>query len=330
MRSRAYLQSFLHTDIEQFIAHKRSLGRRFVTEAKTLALLDDYLATHRISALTEVTSSIIDDFLRSRPRTRPRSYNHLRCTIAGLFAYLVSQERLAQSPVQSPARRARYERTPFIFGVDQAKRLLAVARTLSDKGGTIERGKTYYVLFAILYGLGLRVSEACHLQIEDVDFERRVLTIRETKFYKSRLVPFGSKLQALLADYIRDKQRRCPRECVEGQPLFCLRGGRPIHPGTVSQTFHHLLPRLQLEIPHGTSAPRLHDLRHSCAHGALLRWYRLGLDPQARLLTLATFLGHVDVNSTAVYLTTTPDLLEQANRRFAVFAASVLAEELKS
>jgi integrase len=330
MKPRICLRSFLRPDIERFIAHKRSFGRRFVVEEKSLALLDDYLATHGIGALCEVTPAMIDNFLLSRPRRRPRSYNHLRCTIVRMFAYLVDQGRLAKSPVQSPARRSRYERTPYIFDADHASRLLAIAQTFVDKGGTVDRGKTYYAIFAILYGLGLRVSEVCNLRIEDADFDRRLLNIRETKFYKSRLVPFGPKLHVLLGEYLRQKATRRPGECAPGQPLFCLRGGRPINPGTISQTFHHLLPRLRLDIPPGTSPPRLHDLRHSCAHGALMRWYRLGLDPQARLLTLATFLGHVDVNSTAVYLTTTPDLLDQANRRFEAFAAKAMAEELPS
>ena len=85
-----------------------------------------------------------------------------------------------------------------------------------------------------------------------------------------------------------------------------------------------------MQIPPGISAPRLHDLRHSFAVGTLTRWYRLDLDPQARLLALSTFMGHVDVNSTAVYLTTTPELLEQASRRFRAFAAATLREGLPS
>jgi integrase len=144
-------------------------------------------------------------------------------------------------------------------------------------------------------------------------------------------VPFGPKLEALLAEHLCRKQARCPgRLSSPDQPLFSLRGGRAISPGTVSQTFHHLTPRLNLTIPPEASPPRLHDLRHSFAVGALTRWYRLGLDPQARLLTLATFLGHVDVNSTAIYLETTPTLLDQANRRFEAFATAMLTGGPKS
>ncbi|NIP88448.1 MAG: tyrosine-type recombinase/integrase, partial [Gammaproteobacteria bacterium] len=173
-----------------------------------------------------------------------------------------------------------------------------------------------------LYGLGLRVGEACRLRLNDVDIERQLLVIRQTKFYKSRLVPFGPKLGALLVRHLRQRQATISAPAPEDQPLFALRGGRPIHPGTVSQTFHALVPKLRLEIPPGVSAPRLHDLRHSFAVGALTRWYRLGLDPTTRLLALSTFLGHVDVSSTALYLNTTPELLEQASRRFQAFASA--------
>jgi len=314
-------QSFLSPDIEQFLAHKRALGRRYDTEEKTLALLDAYLMNHQVGSLTEVTSAMVDEFFLSRPRPRPRSYNHLRCTVGRLFSYLVDRGKLAETPLQSPPRNGRYQRTPFIFNAAAAKRLLCLARTLPSKGGTVERGNTYFVLFAVLYGLGLRVGEACRLRLEDVDLQQRLLAIRQTKFYKSRLVPFGPKLEALLARHLHKRRTGLTGVPADDQPLFCLRGGRAINPGTVSQTFHLLVPRLGLEIPPGVSPPRLHDLRHSFAVGALTRWYRLGLDPMTRLLALTTFMGHVDVSSTAVYLTTTPELLEQAKSRFEAFAA---------
>lgn len=330
MRPHAGFRSFLAPDIDQFLAHKRSLGRRYDVEKKTLALFDAYLVNSRIGGLHELTPTRVDQFLLSRPRPRPRSYNHLRCTLGRLFSYLVDHGKLTETPLRSPPRRARYQRTPFIFDTEAAKRLLTLAKTLPSKGGTMERGSTYFALFAVLYGLGLRVGEACRLEIKDVDLERRLLLIRETKFYKSRLVPFGPKLEEVLVRHLRQRQSELAGAPADDQPLFCLRGGRPINPGTVSQTFHAMVPRLHLRIPPGVSPPRLHDLRHSFATGTLTRWYRLGLDPQARLLALSTFMGHVDVSSTAVYLTTTPELLEQANRRFQAFATATLGEGLPS
>jgi len=108
---------------------------------------------------------------------------------------------------------------------------------------------------------------------------------------------------------------------VEAQmPLFSFTQGRHIHPCTISQTFHKLLPQLELRLPPGVAPPRVHDLRHSFAVGTLLRWYREGVDPNRRLIHLATFLGHVDPNSTAVYLTITDELLREAAQRFHAFA----------
>ena len=137
MRNLARLQSFLGPDIDQFLTHKRSLGRRYNVEQKTLASFDAYLVNHHIGGLHELAPTRADQFLLSRPRPRARSYNH-------------------------------------------------------------ERGSTYLALFAVLYGLGLRVGEACRLCIKDIGLERRLILMRETKFYKSRLVPFGPKLEALL------------------------------------------------------------------------------------------------------------------------------------
>lgn len=322
-------QSVMSSEMAQFIAYKRALGRRYDVEEKTLALFDAYLIANHITDLPEISIELIDRFLTSRPRPRPRSYNHLRCTISRLFAWLVAQGRLDRTPVQSGPRRGTYQRQPFIFDATHARHLLDLARTLPTKGGTVQRGQTYHAMLAILYGLGLRVGEVCRLTVADVDFERRLLVIRKTKFYKSRLVPFGPKLAELLKVYLQRKAQQCGN-CTPDAPMFSLRGGRVINPCTVSQTFHQLVPQMALTVPPGCSPPRLHDLRHSFAVGTLLRWYRSGEDPQTHLLALATFLGHVDVNSTAVYLTVTQSLLEEANRRFEAFVTPAIRAGLQT
>ena len=111
-------------------------------------------------------------------------------------------------------------------------------------------------------------------------------------------------------------------------PLFSFAPDRskPITTTTVTQTFHALWPRLGLKVPAGAAPPRLHCLRHSFAVGTLLRWYRSGINPQQRLWDLSTFMGHVHPASTAVYLTITAELLDEANQRFHRFAAPLLKE----
>jgi hypothetical protein len=102
-----HFKSFLGPEIERFLVHKRSLRRRYAVEEKTLALFDAYLSKTKIGSLAEVTPALMDDFLVSRPRSGPRSYNHLRGTVGRLFSYLVDHGKLAQTPLRSQPRRAR-------------------------------------------------------------------------------------------------------------------------------------------------------------------------------------------------------------------------------
>ena len=318
-------QSGLADSMERFLAYKRALGRRFDVEEKTLQLFDRYLTAQNVRSATEITSALVDDFLASRSFRRARSFNHLLCTIRRLFNWLVDQGSLTRSPVQVRPRRETAQRIPFIFDVQAARKLLEATRSFRNNPRAPMRAQTYYAMFAILYGLGLRVGEVCRLSIRDVDLERRLLVIRETKFYKSRLVPFGPRMEAMLRDYIDAKTRRLG-PIPASMPVFSFTRRGQITPNTVSQTFHTLVLEIGYPISPGQSRPRLHDLRHSFAVGTLLRWYRNGIDPGTGLLKLATFLGHVDATSTAVYLKITPDLLREANRRFEAFATAVVKE----
>ncbi len=320
-------QSFLGESIERFLAHKRALGSKFDVEENALRLFDRYLLEKQVSSLDAITPVLLDDFLASRPRKRARSYNHLLCTISRLLTWLVGQGLLERLPLQTRPKRETAPRKPFIFDRAAARTLLSVAGNLKDNPGAPLRGTTYRTIFALLYGLGLRVGEVSRLTIGDLDFQRRLLVIRETKFYKSRLIPFGPQIERLLKDFV---QARGGAEILASAPLFSFRGGRSIRPETISHVFHAIVPRLQLVVPPGTSSPRLHDLRHSFAVGTLLRWYRSGVDPQAGLLRLSTFLGHVDPLSTSVYLTMIDPLLDEGNRRFEEFARDLIKEEALS
>ena len=278
-----------------------------------------------ITTFSAITPDVVDAFLVSRPRHAPRSYNHLRGTLVRLFDWLATHDQFGPSPVRARPRRSTQSRLPFLFDDVTARRLLDTASELPDKGGTVGRGATYRVIFTLLYGLGLRVGEVARLCIGDVDLTRDLLVIRQTKFYKSRLVPFGPRLHTVLSDHLARRAR--PSETIAlSTPVFSLRGSRSVSAGTISQTFHHLVPRLGLTIPSGTASPRVHDLRHAFAVGTLLRWYRSGLDPSTRLLHLSTFLGHVSPVTTAVYLTITPELLDEANARFEQWAHAVVTE----
>lgn len=311
--------SALANGITRFIEHKRVLGRRYETEVYALRLFDRYLVERRVDAIDSITPELIEAFLASRPRHRPRSYNHLLGVLQRLFGWLVARDIVTRSPVRSATRRAGAARLPFIFAPEQARELLHLAARLRDFEGTALRGPTFHAILATLYGLGLRVSEACRLNVGDVDRQRRLLVIRDTKFGKDRLVPFGPRLGAMLDHYLVLRRKRGPT-LADHEPLFSIRPGDRLTRQRVGSVFRRLLPSLELRLPPGASPPRVHDMRHSFAVGTLLRWYRAGVDPAQRLLHLSTFLGHVQPESTAIYLTITAELLAEAGGRFETFA----------
>ena len=309
----------LASEIAQFLAYKRTLGRRYLTEASELRLFDRYLAARGVTSIDAITPREIETFLGSRPRILPRSYNQLVGVLRRFFRWLVSRGLAASSPVLCPLRRAGSPRTPFILAPNQAKRLLELAAALPDAPGIALRGPTYHAIFAIMYGLGLRVGEVCRLGFDDIDGARQLLVIRDTKFGKDRLVPFGPRIGAMLARFLCAR-RAGRRGARAGEPLFGGREGGRLGRAQIGRVFRGLLPALGFAVPPGTSRPHLHSLRHSFAVGTLLRWYRAGINPAQRVLQLSTFLGHVQPESTAVYLTITADLLDEAGPRFEALA----------
>ena len=313
--------SLLASGICAFVAHKRALGCRFDAEEKLFVLLDRYLVEKHITELDQLTPMVLEGFLASRPRS-PRSYNVLLAEVRQLLNWLVLHEYIELSPLHAEPKRAATPCRPFLFNKAQVRALLNAAGRLPENPRVPLRGSTYEMIFGLLYALGLRVGEVTRLRCSDIDFEYKMLTIRQTKFDKSRLVPFGPRVESRLRRFLYE----C--ECQWGRletdyAVFSFSKDRrcPIYPNTVSWTFHKLVVELGLEAQPGTSAPHLHCLRHSFAVATLLRWYREGVDPAARLLYLSTFLGHVSPQSTAVYLTITDELLQAANKRYERFAA---------
>ena len=315
----------LEIAVEGFLAHKRGIGRKYHSEEHELRLLVRFAERARCLPARPADPGPARGVPRSRPRSRPRSFNHLLGVVRGLLDWAVAYELLEASPLQVRRRRVTSSRVPFLFDACQARRLLESAGALPDNSRARGRGPTYRAIFALCYGLGLRAGEACGLRLSDVDTGRRLLVVRGGKFGKSRLVPHGPRIAGLVAEQV-ERRRADGTATAPDAPLFSFDGKRCVHPGTASQTFHHLVPALGLAVPEGVSPPTLHSLRHSFAVGCLLRWYREGLDPQDKLHQLSTFMGHVDPVSTAVYLTITPQLLDEASRRFEAFAQPAWTE----
>ena len=173
-------------------------------------------------------------------------------------------------------------------------------------------------LLLLLYGTGMRIGEAISLKLQDVDLTERLLTVSDTKFFKTRLVPIGPRL----TDYL-SRRRQLPLPAGEASACFATRTGIHLEYRVVNKLFGQL--RQVAEIRREPSAryqPRLHDIRHTAAVHRLIAWYRAGLDVQRLLPQLATYLGHLDLRSTQRYLSMTPELLDAASQRFERYAQS--------
>ncbi len=247
--------------IEKFIAHKRALGRKYHSEQRELRLLARFAAGRGISRISELTPGLIEEFLASRPRPRPRSFNHLLGAADGLFRWAVTQEILPASPLRTRRRRVTSARIPFLFDAGQARQLLDAAAALPGNSRARGRGTVYHAIFALCYGLGLRAGEACGLRLCDIDTDRSLLVVRGGKFGKDRLAPHGPRIAAVIAAQA-DRRRGDGDHAGAGSPLFTFDGRRPVHPCTASQVFHALTTTLGFPVPEGVSPPTLHSLRH--------------------------------------------------------------------
>jgi len=206
----------------------------------------------------------------------------------------------------------RYRRKPpYIYDDGEISQLLEASSHLQSAIGL--RASTYSALFGLLAVTGMRVSEPIALNRRDMDLLRGILTVRLTKFGKSRLIPVHLSTVEKLAEYSQLRDRlfsppRCPSFFVSEQ------GTRLTH-WSVRWTFVKLSHEIGLRDAHDSHGPRLHDLRHTFAVKTLLRWYQAGVDVERHMPELAAFLGHSHVNDTYWYISAVPELLRLASKR---------------
>ena len=235
------------------------------------------------------------------------------------FEYLLSLAVVMDNPVPrlltSPRRMPHSAFKPYIFTREQLAAILAAARQLPGNHVCRYRAQICVTMLTLLHALGLRHGEVRRLRLCDLQLDRRTLFIAQTKFHKSRYVPFGPKVGHCLQRYL-EVRHTLVQPMRDDDPLFVTKWRKPLGFKMLLKVFRNILSTLGITGMPSQGAPRIHDLRHSFAVNRLLRWYREGLNVQSRLPLLSTFLGHANPQSTEVYLTITADLLREANARF--------------
>lgn len=213
---------------------------------------------------------------------------------------------------------------PRLVSEAEMGRILAVARQLPPSFENPLRAETFYIGFLLLFCCGLRRGELMRLTLGDIQAEQTVLHIRLTKFHKSRLVPLSASVTVELRRYLQvRKQNKLPMI----PEAFLMWSGRRSPEVYAAESLGFLWQQLCVSagvLNAKGHPPRVHDLRHSCAVLVLQHAYAHGVDVQAKLQHLATYLGHVSAVSTHHYLKLTPELRQAASQRFHQRFASFL------
>ena len=298
----------LRQAVHEYLGMRRALGvkLRYVE----LVLLDFVGFLERQGA-SHITVQLALSWTQQLTSVKPVTRIQRLCFVRGFARYRSAFDPCTEIPpgrlLPNPLRRPQ----PYIYTEQEIARLLEAAWRLAPANGL--RPWTYYCLFGLLSVTGLRLGEARELKYEDVDLEQGILTIRDSKFGKSRLVPLHPSTQKVLADYERQRER-----FLAGRSAtywFVSSQGKRLPGSTIHTIFYALSRQIGLRGPTASHGPRLHDLRHRFAHMTLLQWYRSGEDTERRLPVLSTFLGHANIADTYWYLSAWPELMSEAMKR---------------
>ncbi len=303
--------STLSQDLDRYLAIRRSLGYKLSTDERILrkfiSFADSENAEHINTAL----------FLRWQEqfgKAQKQTWAHRLGTVRAFSQWLHSMNAKHEVPPQSliPSRARRPH--PYIYSEDDIHRIVEAAAKLPSINGI--RSLTCSTLFGLIAVTGLRVSEALSLDAADVDLVTAVITLRQGKLGKARLLPVSACTNLRLTDYAKERDRLLG---ASSTAFFVSdRGGRLTDCGArysfamVCQVIG-LRPSQKFN-RHGRG-PRIHDLRHTFAVRTLLNWYRNSEEPAREMIKLSTYLGHSDPAHTYWYIEGVPELLALASKR---------------
>lgn len=307
------LTSWLAPHFENFVALRQASGVGYVSQRKLLVRFDRYVGTH--APQPPLCSETLLGYLASLEQLSARARDNVVAVVWPALAHARRHgahiEALLARP-SKPAERYWRQRQPRILSVEEVASILQAAHRLAPGVGL--RTAT---LFGLLYTTGIRIGEALALDVEDLDRQDQILTIRSGKFGKSRALPLRKSTAEALVRYMEHPLRAMDTEASD--PIFVSPRRRRLSASAARSGIRRAC--LAAEIPE--PLPRPHDLRHTFAVSRVLAWYEKGRDVNALLPALSTYLGHSCVEHTRLYLVANGALLEQASVRFAHHAKAL-------
>jgi integrase len=301
--------------VDAYVTLQRSRGMRFDSAGR---LLRQFSREMGDPCIDQVRPDAVVIFLQGTGALTATWSLKYR-VLSGFYRFAISRGHVDRSPLPISLPRLPPQQLPYVFSADELRRLIDATSSLYIAHSRLQ-SPMYRTLLLLLYGSGLRIGEALGATLRDVDLSERMIIVRKTKFFKTRLVPIGPKLTQELGEHIA-RRRDLPVPDGEDSALFTTRTGRGWPYQHVITLFQRVRQTAGIECPAGQlRPPRLHDLRHTAAVHRVIAWYRSGKDVQRLLPQLATYLGHRDIKSTQRYLQMTPELLQEASHRFACYA----------
>ena len=300
--------SALRSALPGYLALRRSLGFKLKDAGLQLPRFVGFMEQRHAE---HITARLALEWSKQSTTVQPADWARRLGFVRGFAKYMSATDAATEVPAAGllPHRSGRAR--PYLYSGQEIERLLAAALELPTAWpSTSLRPRMFHCLFGLLSVTGLRISEALHLRVADVDLVDGILTIRGAKLGKDRLVPIHPSTCEVLAEYMRQREQMLGSRRAEH--LFVSHRGNRLDGGHVHRTFYALSRRTGLRAPGANHGPRLHDLRHRFAMQTLLRWYSSGDDVARRLLVLSTYLGHVHVKDTYWYLNAWPELMAQA------------------
>ena len=297
--------------IDKYLELRRSLGAILKSAEYALNRFDLYLS-HSFPDIKIATRPMIVDYFQTFNHVQAATlYQHFM-HVRQFCRYLFQLNSHSYIPETRLIQRGQTLRLPHIYSPGEVTGLIKLARTLTPHSSL--RPHTYSTLIPLLWVSGLRIREALKLNLADVDIENAVLNIRESKFFKSRLVPLTLSSASALETYRRLRAEHGYDQRPEA-PFFVNNNGRGCSHSIVGVTFRRLIQQLGIRTIQG-NIPRLHDFRHTFATRYLNEIYQNGKNPNTSLPLLATYLGHVKISCTQIYLHPSTGLLAIAGQRF--------------
>jgi len=298
--------------VQDYLGFRRQLGFTLGTAGRELILFGRY--ADRMGHRGPLTIELVVRWAKLPANAKP-AYWAWRLHAVRMFAqHRMIEDPRTEVPPAGLLGRMYHRAQPHIYSAGEVAALLREAGRLRRR----MRPHTCVALFGLLASTGLRVGEALGLKREHVDLEAGVLTIVKSKSNKRRLVPLHPSTNETMRRYAAKRESLHPYP--RSDAFFLSDRGTALTYEGVTITFRTLRRQLGWQASAGGATPRLHDLRHTFAVRALLRWYEAGADVDEKIAALATYLGHVNVTSTYWYLTAVPELMAVTARRFEQYA----------